>query len=59
MLTKKELTKIIRQSAREQISIFKNEIKEWTDEEMEFKFKGGIEGIKMFLINLKKSGIIQ
>lgn len=60
MITKKELTKIIRKNAREQIRIWQIEVKEWTnDDEMEFKFKGAIQGIKEFLINLQKIGVIQ
>lgn len=58
-MTKKELTKIIRKNASDQIKIYQGEIKEWSDEEMEFKFKGAIQGIREFLINLKILGVIQ
>ena len=57
-MTKKELTKVIRGNAREQIKIYKVEVKEWSDEEMKMKFLGAIQGIKEFLINLQKLGII-
>jgi len=58
-MTKKELTKAIRSNAREQIKIYQREAKEWyNDEEMKFKFEGSTQGIKEFLVNLKKIGII-
>jgi len=57
-MNKKELTKAIRKSAREQIKIYEEEVREWSDWEMKLRFNGGIQGIKEFLINLKKIGII-
>ena len=57
-MTKKELTKAIRKNAREQIKIYEREAKEWSDKEMEFKFLGAVQGIKEFLVNLKKIGVI-
>ena len=57
-MTKKELTRIIKQNAKEQIAIYQDEIKAWSDEEMQFKYQGGIEGIKEFIINLQTLKII-
>ena len=57
-MNKKVRTKLIRDVARKIIKDFKTEIEEWTDEEMEFKFKGGIEGVKYLLAELKENGLI-
>ena len=57
-MNKKVRTKLIRDVSRKIIKDFKTEVKEWTDEEMEFKFKGGIEGVKYLLAELKESGLI-
>ena len=57
-MNKKDRTKLIREVAYKIIDDFKNEIKEWTDEEMEFKFDGGIEGVKYLLAELKEKGFI-
>jgi len=57
-MNKKDRTKSIRDISRKLIKDFKNEVNEWTDEEMEFKFKGGIEGIKYLLAELKEKGFI-
>jgi len=58
-MNKKQRTKIIRKNAREQIKIYKREIKEigrGMPEAIDYEAK--IEGIRQFLINLEKIGII-
>jgi len=58
-MTKKEISKKIKDNAKEQIRIYENEIKSGiSGNDIIEKYKGAIYGIEQFLINLEKIGII-
>lgn len=57
-MNKKELTNIIRKNAREQMKIYDKESEEWSNKKLGLKYEGASYGIRQFLVNLQKIGVI-
>ena len=57
-MNKKDLTKTIRKEAHKLWKHFADEARIWTDEEMEFKCKGGSQAVRDFINILKEKSII-